>query len=99
MAGEQVATKGAEGKVLEVSKDNSEQAKWECDTALAKLSFLVKMLKPKDEDDDSDLILTWYERKGLAAALAGVESHLHSVWSEVLAPVSNYVEGPKEAAQ
>lgn len=88
-----VTAKATEGKELGVTLDNCEQAKWECDTALAKLGFLVKMLKPKDEDDESNLTLTLYERKGLAGVLEDVASHLHSVWSEVLAPVSTHVEG------
>lgn len=97
MAENQVAALAVEGKKLKVSQGNSDQGKWECDTAIAKLIFLVKMLKPKSEEDDSDLILTWYERKGLAAALDDVIDHLHSVWSEVLSPVSKYVEESKGA--
>lgn len=99
MAGEQVAAKGAEGKVLEITKDNSEQAKWECESALGQLECLVKLLMPKDDEDDSDLVLRFYHRRGLASILESSIRHIEAVWSEVLGPVLSYIDECEKAAE
>jgi hypothetical protein len=91
MAEQNVSTNAAEGKDLGISWDNSEQAKWECTSAMGQLAFLIRMLDPQDDEDVDDLTLRFYERRGLASLLRSTERHLQAVWSEVLGPLSSYI--------